>query len=214
VFCLPAASKPRTDRPAALKGRTTMTANRHHFCATCLVLTLVLGASLLAQEKPKSMPGGEANGSTYCCQAAAGDAGGQKEAGKKDKTELDLGLLDLDKVPPAKLVAPKTGEGISLVSLREVFSGKTRIKEKLHVYVLVMPLSNPQAKRWWVQQEVDRAGDQFKCLCQFGEADVGLNEFFAVVGLATDQQYAVGEQLETLPKNAAFSKLLIVKRTN
>jgi hypothetical protein len=46
----------------------------------------------------------------------------------------------------------------------------------------------------------------------FGESDQGVGEFFAIVGIATTKDYAVGERLNGIPAEATSTKLKIVKR--
>jgi hypothetical protein len=128
-------------------------------------------------------------------------------------SDIDLG--DVDQKPPKKeeLKAPKKADGAAAAEFRATVAGKTAKGEKRNLYVLVTPLSNEGlAGTWWVQQEVARSGEAFTAEVQFGEEDAGAGEYFAVLAVATDKTWAVGEMLSGLPEGAAYTKLKVVKR--
>jgi hypothetical protein len=127
--------------------------------------------------------------------------------------EVDLGAVD--QKPPTKdaLVAPKKDNGVARVDLRTAVKGKAAGGEKRNLFVVVTPLSNPDlAGTWWVQQEVAREGESFTAESQFGEEDAGSGEYFAVLAVATNRKWSVGEKLTGLPEGVACSKLKIVRR--
>jgi hypothetical protein len=128
-------------------------------------------------------------------------------------SEIDLGAVD--QKPPKKdeLVAPKKDDGVGRVDLRGTVKGKAAVGEKRNLYVVITPVSNPDlAGTWWVQQEVTREGEMFTAEAQFGEEDAGSGEYFAVLAVATDKKWSVGEKLTGLPEGAACTKLKIVRR--
>ncbi|HKB40374.1 MAG TPA: hypothetical protein VKD72_28350 [Gemmataceae bacterium] len=134
-------------------------------------------------------------------------------AGCEDKA-IDLGATDR-KDPPAEkeLKVPDAGAKVETVGLNAAVKGSIGKEVKKNVYVLVTPLSNAELKNvWWVQGAVTRKGEAYECEAQFGEADAGAGEYFAVVGIATDKEYEAGEQLKGLPAGATYTKLKIVKR--
>ena len=127
---------------------------------------------------------------------------------------VDVGTID-QKLPPAEkdLVAPKVDKDIDAVGLYARVKGRTDKNEQGKVYVLVNPLSNPDTRNvWWVQREVSRKEDTFEATAQFGEESVGLGEYFAIVVVATDREFTVGEMLTGIPEKATYTKLKIVKR--
>jgi hypothetical protein len=126
---------------------------------------------------------------------------------------LEVGTIDQKEAPTKRnLVAPKSAEGIETVGIRATIIGKTDNGEKRNVYVLVSPLSNPDSNVWWVQGEISRDGDKFQCSCQFGEENQGSGEYFAIVGLVTENKLSVGEMLQGLPEKMTYTKLKIIKR--
>lgn len=126
---------------------------------------------------------------------------------------VDLGTLD-QKAPTAdQLKVPKSDDGVPKVDLRAAVKGAAKADDKRTVYVLVTPVSNRElVGTWWVQAEVDRAGAAFTGEAQFGEEAGGAGEYFAVVAVATDKKWEVGEQVKELPAAGAYSKVKIVKR--
>jgi hypothetical protein len=50
------------------------------------------------------------------------------------------------------------------------------------------------------------------CDAQFGEDDAGSGEYFAVIAVATEKKWSVGEKLDALPDDATFSTVKVVKR--
>jgi hypothetical protein len=125
----------------------------------------------------------------------------------------DIGPVDQKAPKKETLVAPETDKGIETVGLMETFKGKVAKSEKRHLYFIVHPLSNPEIKdTWWVQQEVSRDGESFSGELQFGEENAGVGEYFAVLAIAIDKTWAVGDTFTELPADAAYSKVKIVKR--
>lgn len=130
-------------------------------------------------------------------------------------TEVSVGPLT-EKEPPSskELVEPKSDSGIDQVGLRATIVGETGPHTKTNIFVLVNPLSNIDTHdTWWVQEKVISRDGKFKTSCQFGEGQVGVNEYFAIVALATDKQLEVGQEVHGLPKaDGGYSKLKVVKR--
>jgi hypothetical protein len=127
---------------------------------------------------------------------------------------IDVGPID-QKQPPSsrQLTPPRRGEDVDTVGLRANVTGKLPSDDTRTVYVLVNPLSNPTTRHeWWVQERAYRDGDQFECSAQFGEELEGVGEYFAIVAIATNKKYMVGERVKRVPPNATYSKLKIVKR--
>ena len=125
----------------------------------------------------------------------------------------DIGALDQKAPKKESLVAPKTDKGIETVGLMEKFKGKVAEGEKRHLYFLVLVLSNPDLKNtWWIQRDVTRDGDSFSAEVQFGEENAGIGEYFAVLAIATDKTWSGGDTINELPADAAYSKVMIVKR--
>ena len=124
--------------------------------------------------------------------------------------DIDVGLID--QKPPAKkeLEAPKGDVKVAEVGLNETVKGKVAKDEKKHLYIVINPLGIPNS--WWVQHEVSRDGESFSAESQFGEADAGKGELFAILAVATDKKWSVGEKLESLPENALYTKVKMVKR--
>ena len=123
--------------------------------------------------------------------------------------DVEVGSVD-QKVPSKKvLVAPKSDDGIAAVGLNETIQGKVPESEKRNLYVLVNSLTGND---WWVQQVVSRKGETFSADAQFGEGDVGKGEYFAILAIATDKKWTVGEKLDGLPEDATCTKVKIVKR--
>jgi hypothetical protein len=128
--------------------------------------------------------------------------------------DLDLGPVDRTAPPRVEAIRPpKDDAGVPRVGLRAEVSGEIKGERARHLYVLVNPLSNPHNfNQWWIQQPVSFSGNRLSCEIQCGEGNAGTNEFFCVVAIWSDTEYSVGERLERLPKAAAYSKALIVKR--
>ena len=125
----------------------------------------------------------------------------------------DVGAVDQMAPGKESLTAPKKDNGIETVGLSETFKGKAAKGEKRHIYFIVHPLSNPEIKEtWWVQQEVSHDGNAFSGEVQLGEENAGVGEYFAVLAIATDKTWAVGDTLTELPKDAGYSKVKVVKR--
>ena len=127
--------------------------------------------------------------------------------------DVDVGLID--QKPPLKkdLVIPKSDEGIAKVGLHETIKGKVPKDEKRNVYVIVNTLSNKEtASIWWVQEVTTRDGESLSSVAQFGEEAAGDGEYFAILAVATDKKWAVGEMLKSLPDDATYTKVKIVKR--
>jgi hypothetical protein len=129
---------------------------------------------------------------------------------------IDVGVIDQKKPPSAaELKEPGADAKVPVVGVNETVTGKFTGDEKVYVYVIVNPLSNPDTWNvWWVQRGVRRDADGFQAGCQFGEGSQGQGEFFAILAFATDRRYEVGEQLQGLPDGLQCSKLKIVKRAN
>ena len=127
--------------------------------------------------------------------------------------DVDVGLID--QKPPLKkdLVAPKSDDGIAKVGLHETIKGKVPKDEKRNLYVVVNTLTNKDtANIWWVQEVTTRDGESLSSVAQFGEENAGIGEYFAILAVATDKKWAVGEMLNSLPDDAAYTKVKIVKR--
>ena len=135
-------------------------------------------------------------------------------AGFSLAADVDIGLVDQkapkkeDLAPPAKDAKPTT------VDLKATLAGKVTKGEKRNVYFVVCPLGakGDAGKDWWAQGEVTKNGEAISADAQFGEDTAGAGEWFAVVAVATDKKWAVGEKLDALPADAAFSKVVVVKR--
>jgi len=126
---------------------------------------------------------------------------------------VETGLVDQKRPKKDDLVAPKKDDGLTTVGLRDTLKGKVAKGEKRNVYFVINPLGKGNAPSdWWVQNEVTRDGDAISCDAQFGEEDEGAGEYFAIVAIATDKKWSVGDKLDTLPEDATFSKVKIVKR--
>jgi hypothetical protein len=126
-----------------------------------------------------------------------------------------VGPLNVKEPPSSKeLVEPKSDKDIDTVSLRAAIAGEVGEHGKSNIYVLVNPLSNPETRNvWWVQESVIIRDGKFKNSSQFGEGSVGKGDYFAIVALATDKKFDVGQELHGgLPKANGYSKLKIVKR--
>lgn len=128
---------------------------------------------------------------------------------------IDVGALDQDKPPAAaELQEPAEDAQVPAVGQYATVTGTFSGEHERNVYVLVNPLSNPATRNvWWVQRGVRRDGDRFDCSCQFGEGWQGQGEYFAILAIATDRRYTVGQRLQGLPPELQCSQLKIVKRT-
>lgn len=128
--------------------------------------------------------------------------------------DVDVGLVD-QKAPKKEDLAPpaKDAKPIS-VDLKGTLAGKVTKGEKRNVYFVVCPLGakGDAGKDWWAQGEVTRDGEAISADAQFGEESAGSGEWFAVAAVATDKKWGVGEKLDSLPADAAFSKVVVVKR--
>lgn len=128
--------------------------------------------------------------------------------------DVDVGLVDQkapkkeDLAPPAKDAKPQE------VDLQGSFKGKTTKGEKRSVYFLICPLGKKGdgGQDWWSQGEVTKDGEAISADGQYGNEEVGSGEWFAVVAVATDKKFGVGEKLDALPADATFSKVKVVKR--
>lgn len=127
--------------------------------------------------------------------------------------EVDVGTLDGKKPKKEELVAPKKDAGVVTVDLHASVLGKVSEKEKRNVYVVVCPLGKGEGGAdFWVQQAVTKDGEKVSGDAQFGEEAVGAGEYFAVMAVATDTKWTVGQKLDALPDDATYSKVKIVKR--
>jgi hypothetical protein len=133
------------------------------------------------------------------------------------EAKIDVGALDQKDPPAAKdLMVPESDDGVTKVSLRATITGTFKRTDSRKVWILVNPLTNATTKNtWWVQEAVARGMTTFSGSAQFGEVGQGEGEFFAILVLATDKDFTVGEQLNGVPMQgkAALSKLKIVKRS-
>lgn len=131
--------------------------------------------------------------------------------------DLAVGPIS-EKEPPStkELVEPKSSDGIDTVDLRETVAGEVGEHARLNYYVMVNPLSNPATHNtWWVQDPAIVRDGKFQCSAQFGEGSAGVGEFFAIVCIAMDKKFDVGQELRGgLPKANGYTKLKIVKRSN
>jgi hypothetical protein len=128
--------------------------------------------------------------------------------------DVDLGLID--RKPPAKedLAPPKKDAKPPSVELKGTLTGTTTKGEKRAVYFVICPLGakGDAGEDWYVQGEVSKDGEKVSCDAQFGEESAGAGEWFAVVAVATDKKWGVGEKLSALPEAATYSKVVVVKR--
>lgn len=123
--------------------------------------------------------------------------------------DVEVGSVD-QKMPEKKaLVAPKNDKGIQIVGLNETIIGKVPAGEKRNLYVMIMPLVGED---WWVQQTVTRKENTFEAEAQFGEEDGGKGEYFVVLAIATEKKWLVGEKLSSIPADASYTAIKIVKR--
>ena len=128
--------------------------------------------------------------------------------------DVDVGLIDQkapkkeDLAPPAKDAKPQE------VELQGTFKGTTTKGEKRNLYFVICPLGakGDAGQDWWVQGDVTKDGEAVSAEGQFGEESAGSGEWFAVMAVATDKKYGVGEKLTALPADGTFSKVVVVKR--
>lgn len=82
------------------------------------------------------------------------------------------------------------------------------------MYFLICPLGakGDAGKDWRSQGEVTKDGEAVSADRQYRDEEHGAGEWFAVIAVATDKKWAVGEKLDALPADAAFSKVVVVKR--
>jgi len=129
--------------------------------------------------------------------------------------DVEVGSVD-QKSPPKKdeLAAPKKDAKPATVDLKGTLAGKVTKGEKRSVYFVICPLGakGDAGEDWWVQGEVTKDGEAISCDAQFGEESAGSGEWFAVVAVATDKKWGVGEKLSALPDDATYSKVKVVKR--
>ncbi len=128
--------------------------------------------------------------------------------------DVDVGLIDQKAPKKEDLAAPAKDAKPQEVDLQGSFKGKTTKGEKRNVYFLICPLGKKGdgGKDWWSQGEVSKDGETVSADGQYGNEEVGSGEWFAVVAVATDKTFGVGEKLDVLPADAAFSKVVVVKR--
>jgi hypothetical protein len=83
-----------------------------------------------------------------------------------------------------------------------------------NVYFLVHPL---QSKFWWVQRLPSKIDDDgtWQALCQFGERNVGIGEYFEIIAIITNSTLTAGQKIEVgrLPRDVIKSAVVTVKRT-
>lgn len=126
---------------------------------------------------------------------------------------VEIGLVDQKRPKKEDVVAPKKDDGLTTIGLRDTLKGKVAKSEKRNVYFLINPLGKgDKPTYWWVQNEATRDGEAISCDAQFGEEDAGSGEYFAIVAVATDRKWSVGDKLDDLPEDAAYSKVKIVNR--
>lgn len=128
--------------------------------------------------------------------------------------DVDVGLVDQKAPKKEDLAAPKKDAKPTTVDLKGTLAGKVTKGEKRSVYFVICPLGKKgdAGEDWWVQGEVTKDGEAISCDAQFGEEEAGSGEWFAVVAVATDKKWGVGEKLSALPEDATFSKVKVVKR--
>lgn len=127
---------------------------------------------------------------------------------------VDVGTVDQKRPKKEAVAAPNKDDGLTKVDVRSAVKGVAAKGEKRTVYVLINPLGKKgdASTYWWVQNEVTLADGKFTCDAQFGEEDAGSGEYFAVVAVATERKWSVGDRLDDLPDDAGFSKVTVVKR--
>ncbi len=135
-------------------------------------------------------------------------------AGFATAADVDVGLVDQKAPKKEDLAAPAKDAKPHEVDLQGSFKAKTTKGEKRNVYFLICPLGKKGdgGKDWWAQGEVTKDGEAISADAQFGEEAAGAGEWFAVVAVATEKKWTVGEKLDALPADAAFSKVKVVKR--
>ncbi len=128
--------------------------------------------------------------------------------------DVDVGPIDRKAPKKEDLAPPPKDAKPQVVELQGSFSAEVTKGEKRGVYFLVCPLGakGDGGNDWWVQGQVTRDGEGVRADGQFGEENAGAGEWFAVVAVATDKKWAVGEKLDALPADATFSKVKVVKR--
>jgi hypothetical protein len=128
--------------------------------------------------------------------------------------DVDVGLVDQKAPKKEALAAPAKDAKPTTVDLKATLAGKVTKGEKRNVYFVICPLGakGDAGKDWWAQGEVTKDGEAVSADAQFGEENAGSGEWFAVVAVATDKKWGVGEKLDALPADAAFSKVVVVKR--
>ena len=135
-------------------------------------------------------------------------------AARAADADVDVGPLDRKEVTKADLAPPEKDDKPTAVDLKGTLRAKVDKGEKRNVYFVICPLGKKGDKGadWWVQGEVTKDGEKVTCDAQFGEEEAGSGEYFAVVAVATDKKWRVGEKLTALPAEGSFSKVKIVKR--
>ena len=130
-----------------------------------------------------------------------------------DDVNVEVGVVDQKQPKKEEIAAPKKDDGLTKVGLRDTLKAKVGKDEKRPVYFLINPLGKgDKPTYWWVQNEVTKDSEAVSCDAQFGEEDAGSGEYFAVIAVATTRKLGVGDKLDDLPEDAAFSKVKIVKR--
>lgn len=134
-------------------------------------------------------------------------------AGFTRAADVDVGLVD-QKAPKKEDLAPPKDAKPPTVDLTGTLKGKVTKGEKRNVYFVICPRGKKgdAGTDWWVQGEVMTDGEAIACDAQFGEENAGSDEWFAVAAVATDKKWSVGEKLDALPADAAYSKVIMVKR--
>jgi hypothetical protein len=128
--------------------------------------------------------------------------------------QVQIGEIDQQQPPRAEgLRLPDGDDPVETIGMHAVVEGSVDDKIKANLYVLGNPLSNLDTRDiWWVQQPVLRRGTAIRAACQFGEGAQGRGEYFALVAIATERDWDVGQQIRGIPKSVLYSKLKIVKR--
>jgi hypothetical protein len=135
-------------------------------------------------------------------------------AGFTSAADVDVGLVDQKAPTKDDLAPPPKDAEPPAVELTGTLKGKVTKGEKRTVYFVICPRgkTGDAGTDWWVQGEVTKDGEGISCDAQFGEENAGSDEWFAVVAVATDKKWSVGEKLDALPADAAYSKVVMVKR--
>ncbi len=129
----------------------------------------------------------------------------------------EVKVSPVDQTKPPRIVdieVPKGAAGVPVVGLKEYVTGEADESKTGRPYVLVAPLlSSEQPRPFWVQGKVTFQDGRFRTLAQFGEEDLGRDEYFLIVVMWSDREYTVGQRLPQLPiDGTAYSKAHIVIR--